>query len=391
MMEATPNPRLSDGDPTPAQIDPKMWAQLEAMPSGEIDIEALVSHMVNGGVEADGAAAFDEAPLPTIAEREIDLVTKKDYLIADLRTQTARQSDLIDQLEEKIRTLTTDYDAKLKAQLLIANGLMADLAKKERDLAEVGAAFAEMMHKQHSVQTANRKIQIKTVRDLTDKALADLINEGWDVKFETIYVEHYDGEGDPISNNVHLIRLEREVLGTAHPPMEDARAAVFPLAPTPTPDNVIAKDDEGDVIVAGMWEEDDITPIRVPELERAFAEGLPQKTPPGLNQSAPIGQVGTLIMRQKNRGNLQRRHTEERDNPEASIRHTTLPNGHLRVGGLVLDPKRFPIAATILQHGAEATLDALDEKVKQAFIEGVQSYIDRRPKTPALPRTLGRS
>jgi hypothetical protein len=54
-------PLNATGAPTPAQIDPAVIANLEASPSGEIDIPRLVEHMKNGGVAADAAAEVQPA------------------------------------------------------------------------------------------------------------------------------------------------------------------------------------------------------------------------------------------------------------------------------------------------------------------------------------------
>lgn len=190
------------------------------------------------------------AESPTIAEREMEISRKKDRQIAGLLRETSRMSDVIDEhertlesrdamlavLKRDLAAAKTELQRQIdvhenwlslsekadKAQKEHIEALERDLAKKGSELAEVGAAFAEMMQEH---KPAKRKIETITIYDFSDVGLADRINQGWRVVFEDYMLlpaTITDELGDTRDAR-HVVRREREVQESATPPQEEAR------------------------------------------------------------------------------------------------------------------------------------------------------------------------
>ena len=95
------------------------------------------------------------------------------------------------------------------------------------------------------------------------------------------------------------------------------------------------------------------------------------------------------------RGNMQRRRpvvgvAGPRYSDDA-MAHEVLPDGKLRLGRwLTIDPEKMPLVATMIQHGQDAVTDALNAKVKDAFVKGAEEAQRKNPprKLPPFP-TLG--
>jgi hypothetical protein len=242
------------------------------------------------------------------------------------------------------------------------------------------------------------------IQDPSMAKLADLLNEGWEVAFETIY--------NVGSTNCHLLRLERETQTPIYPPQPEARADV--PAPTPEADpqpEATTEDDETIAQIGSAWEDEKpdmievplIVPVTIPDDPDELPAPEPEFEPIGegatmpplanylLTQSARAPQVGTLVEKGlTRRNNMQRqRGTPGPQYAEDAIPHRVLEDGKLLLGGMVIDPKVMPMAASMMQHGKNAVIEGLnfqiDEKVNAAMAAMRAQQLTLKPP----PRTLG--
>lgn len=289
----------------------------------------------------DPARVEVDEPVPIIAAKEIDLAQQRDdqaARIAALEQQVAQLTEQrnIEQADKAIfrqsmdlyewaHDMARDYIVRLEGQRdVLSETLSQARATHQADMERYG-------HRQPS-QTVKRKIETMSLRNPEMQALADLINEGWKVVFETTYVMG----GYEEAYVTHFLRLEREVLETAHPPMEEARDVVDLPAAEPVSDGA-----------------EDAVPL---DARKLWVEALDESEPVPDPAQAPV-----LLI------------------DEAA---------ELKVGSLALDPKKFPITAALASGvSTEDLITAMNQKIKAKVIAAMLTSQARR--SAPVPLMLG--
>jgi hypothetical protein len=298
-------------------------------------------------------------PASTIAQREIDIAAKKDALIAGLREETATLSEQHDALEKQIHDLTVDYDAKLKAQLTISNGLMDELKGKadyirylEGELARYDTMADRVVLQMQPASAQRGKIETTTHPDIDDGSLTDFINQGWRVAFEAAYVlPAYDKEV------CHMVRLERDAQDEAHSPMEAHVSADLPSY----------EDIAAEVIGDGTLDETPTSP-EVEEIYIHMDDGEPawKSEMDPVKREAMIYAARKATVGQKAAGRMiaQARARQKRQRDD----------GLIRVGDRLIDPQAMPMAATLASGiTADELIAAMNEKVKAKVMDAMRA------------------
>ena len=351
----------------PATIVPDPTSVLEALPDDGIDIDALKAHLNVDGTE-DGEAAIAEKELDLAKQRDemAAQLAQKDQTIKALRHETESLSDQVVALERQLDALTADYDKKLKAQLEISNGL-----KRELHMAvEIARALEASLPSQRMRIEVKRKIETTTHPDIDDGSLTDFINQGWRVVFEAAYVlPARDKEV------CHMVRLEREVPDTAHPPLE-ARADRGQDIPFEMIYEDGDRSDQDDVPVHEQVEEIYIHMDARPVLDEPAWKAAPDEA----QREAMIYMARKATLGSKAAGRMiaQTRAWQKRQRADDLV----------QVGHLLIDPKTQPLTAT-LSSGitGEELIDAMNEKVRVKVMDAMRAAQPTRPAP--VPLMLG--
>jgi hypothetical protein len=186
------------------------------------------------------------------------------------------------------------------------------------------------------------------------------------VVFEAAYVLPAYGK-----DACHMVRLERDVPDTAHPPMEARAAASLPSYE--------------DILTEMIGDECPVETPAFPDVEEIYIHmdgGEPawKSEMDSVKREAMIYQARKATLGPKAAGRMiaQTRARQKRHRAD----------GLVQVGHLLLDPKTMPIAATLASGiTGDELIDAMNERVKAKVVAAMRPAQPQRPSP--VPLMLG--
>ena len=208
--------------------------------------------------EPQSTIAQLEADLAKVRDKARDEIVELERMLGDAQAEIVSLNTKLSHEREEHQQKLSDDDGKMKAQRDISNAMMRDLEEERRhhasavsalegrkkdydwlnglfdqQAAVLEAAQTRIDELQAEIKTLKGqapqqppKIETKTICDPRDEALAEQLNSGWRVVFETVYVTQNDnGYGMEQSNWTHFLRLQRETQTPAYTPLD----VTFPL------------------------------------------------------------------------------------------------------------------------------------------------------------------
>ena len=378
----TLNTRLSEAQKQPdlADYEAKLKAQLDISNSLVRDLENLEKERQEREPLLQHTL-HDVEQFKTLLEEERRLHQQAASALKGAREDNERLGLIFDAQQAEISSLKAELSA-LK-ELDKAPDDDDEASYLERLIMETGAELkAEIEALKAVPQTQRRKVEVKIFYKLADEDytnvdlgadLTKLLAEGWEIAYEVhecAQIAH---------NSSYFARLTREVQETDFVPMDvDVKKPEVATMPAPLPEQQ-QPEPEPEPLMIIIDEEPELEPVGAGEY--LFAQSARQM-PSMSRSSAP-------------RGNMQRRRpvvgVPGPRYADDALEHEVMPDGKLRLGKwFTIDPKKMPLVATMIQHGADAVLDAQDEQIKSAFAKGVAEYQQKNPprKLPPFP-TLG--